>query len=469
MARSIVAWMGTWALFLYGFTCRGQSIFTQVQIKDDILALKSALESKHPNLYLYTSKSEIDNCFDSLLQNVPDVLSGLEFYSYITPLCSKIKDGHTVFLPSAADLEAHNNHSRFFPFKVYYHEHALYVELNYSSTDMIENGAEILSINGVSSEAMMQYLLTRMMRDGDNLHYPVWVLNHWFNEYYSYHYGHPDTFEISYRSVDGTIKQQVVSGLTKDEIFANRTSRYPHRSFTRSFDQPENTGITLKIDSLTKLPVIKIKDFDNQILRKTYHQKFKRAIRKCFSTIDKLKPGFLVLDLRDNQGGDIQNGRYLLSFLMNKPFRMMETYFAVKSPAAQDDSERLKQVRGPCLGINSPRKNAYQGTLIVLTNGGSFSNSAIVSTALKRDLTALMVGEETGGNECILGGDPKVFVLPNTQCIIEIPTLRYVMHKENTGHGIIPDRQEIPNIKDLLEGRDVEMDYVSHLLFGIDE
>lgn len=466
MAQRILTGMVAWALLLLGMGCWGQPIFTQTQIKDDILALKSALESKHPNLYLYTPKAEMDVFFDSLVQNVPGPMSGLAFYSYITPLCSKIKDGHTVFLPSAVDLDTHNTHSRFFPFKVYYFENTLYVELNYSETDVIENGAAILSINGVPSEEILQHLLARMMRDGDNIHYPVWVLNHWFNEYYSYHYGHPDTFEISYRSLNGTIKKQKVSALTKDEIFANRTSRYPHRSFTRSFDQPEKSGITLKIDSITRLAVLKIKDFDNHILKESYHQQFKKAVKQCFSTIEETKTQFLVLDLRDNQGGDIENGRFLLSFLMSGPFRMMEAYYKVKIPTADDDAIRLKQTSGPCLGIYSPRKNAYQGSLIVLINGGSFSNSAIVSTALKWNVAALMVGEETGGNECMLGGDPKVFTLPNTQCMIEIPTIRYVMHNENSGNGIFPNSEKIPDIKALLEGRDIEMEFVNRLLFS---
>lgn len=436
------------------------------EMKADIRFLKSALEESHPNLYYYSPKSAINACFDSLNSQLDTSMSDLEFYRYITPLCSYIKDGHTIFLPGARTTDYYNENAPFFPFKIYWTGEKMYVELNYTTRDEIENGAEILSINRVPAGEIMQTCLSRMMRDGENQTYPIWVLNNWFNEYYSYFYGHPASFFIEYRRDDGSIQTKTVKGISKQEIFDNRAKRYPDRTFSRTYHQKEGSGILLEIDKEKNFALLTIKDFENEILNKTYHQHFFKTIKHYFDRIQESGVGNLILDIRNNQGGDIENGQYLLSYLMSKPFRLVDSYSRVVHSAEELETNRNKPSRGPSQGVFKPKSDAFKGNLYLLVNGGSFSNSGIVTSAIRAEKRGTIIGEETGGNERLINGDAKGIILPNSKITVDIPTLEFQIREKskNTGHGIVPDVLIKPTIHEMMKGRDEILEYAIGLI-----
>ncbi|MEJ7677869.1 MAG: hypothetical protein WKG06_08385 [Segetibacter sp.] len=88
------------------------------ELQTDFKFLRTKLERTHPNLYLYTSKAEFDLVFDSLYKCIKVPLTEMEFYNLITLLNSKIKDGHTMFLPSERASNYFNQNGKFFPFYV---------------------------------------------------------------------------------------------------------------------------------------------------------------------------------------------------------------------------------------------------------------------------------------------------------------------------------------------------------------
>lgn len=442
--------------------------FSCPQLQADLAHLQAALTHYQPNLYLYTAKADYDRFFDSLNRQLPENMDDLAFYAYLTPVCGKIMDGHTLFYPNANTTAYHNAHSRFFPFKIYWDGSKMYIELNFSATDEIENGAEILRINGIPAEQVMRFCIARMMRDGHNENYPIWVLNNWFNEYYSYFYGHPDTFEIQYRDDTGREQTRIVKALSKTAIWDNRKARYPNRVFTRSFDVKKGDGITLKIDTATKTAILTIKDFDKGILKKAYGQSFKKTIKNYMAQINQSGSTNLILDLRNNQGGDLEHGKYLLSYLLREPFTAIEGYAKVAHPEESNETKRNQATKGAALGTVQPKADAFKGNLYLLVNGGSFSNSGIVSSAIQHYKRGTILGEETGGNRCVLSADEKTVTLPNTGVQIYVPKLQFNIREkaQNNGHGVVPDFRIQPNIRQLMEGKDEVLGYVLGLVGG---
>lgn len=436
--------------------------YPRAQLQADLVYLHDALQKEHPGLYLYSSKARIDAFFDSLSQQLPEQLDDWAFYDGVASFSRLLGDGHTLFFPNAATLAYHNEHSLFFPFKIYWDGQRMYVHFNYHETDLIPNGSEILFINGHPPARIVQHCTDRMMRDGHSDSYPVWILNQWFNEYYSYFYGHPERFDIMYRKPDGSDGQTTVPALSKETIFANRQKRYPGRAFSRSYDVSPGQGIRLQTDTAQGMAVLSIRDFERDILKKNYRQHFKRSIRRCFRALRHSGAQTLVLDLRDNQGGEIKYGIYLLSWLMREPFRVLEGYASVAQADAETDAMRMRAGRGPGLGLHRPRARAFRGEVYLLINGGSFSNSGIVASALQHYRRATIVGEESGGNPFLLSGDPRDMVLPHSGLQVSLSTKRYVIREpaRNTGHGIVPDHPAKPNIKGLLRGVDEGMEVV---------
>lgn len=428
------------------------------QLKTDINYLRTNLENKHPNLYLYIPKTELDHIFDSLTTSISTPMTELTFYKHLTVISAIIKDGHTLILPSNTITTYHNKNSNFLPYHLSIFNDRLFVDMVCSNDTSLTEGSEIISINSIRASDIITQLSNRQVRDGNNLTYPTWILNNYLREYYSFIFGHPDQFTITYKS-NNIIKTSIVSALPKDHIYYFRQLKYP----TRTNERKPNEGITLAISQDSNYTILSIKDFHNDILKKEYHQNFKKIIPRYFEELYKKGTENLILDLRNNQGGDILNGTLLLSYLLDKPFSVIHTYYKVDS-SKKDFS--LKETGGRSLGIFNPKEHSFKGKLYVLINGGSFSNSGIVAACLKRNNRAIFIGEETGGNNKVLAGDTKDLNLPNTHIQVQIPTKQYLLDKglPLLGQGTIPDYIIQPDLINIITGNDTIMNYAKELI-----
>jgi hypothetical protein len=385
--------------------------------------------------------------------SIPDSLTEREFYKAITIISSIIKDGHTIILPGSKITDFYNENGKFLPYHFVILNGKLYIDMNYTNDNSIQDGSEIMGIDNVDAVEIIKQLSDRQVRDGDNKTYPEWILSNYFRQYYGFIFGHPETYNISFKTND-KINTQTINALSRDSIYYYRAKKYPGRIFSNL----PNEGIKLKIDNEHHYALLTIKDFHNDILKKTYKQNFEKTIRSCFEQINDNKTENLIIDLRNNQGGDIENGVYLLSYLLEKPFSVVQEYFCV------NDFE-LKHCNGPSLGLHEPKPNNFKGRLYVLINGGSFSNSAIVSSCLQENNRAIFVGQETGGNPSVIEGFTEEKELPNTKISIQVPTKQFVItdKSRNTGRGIMPTIPVVPKLTDILTGNDTE------LMIAIDE
>ncbi|MGG9962053.1 S41 family peptidase [Ferruginibacter sp. SUN106] len=414
--------------------------FSIEQLQNDFNFLRTKLEKKHPQLYLYTAKEKLSLFLDSLYQTITVPLTAQEFYQHISLLNSIIKDGHTMFLPGEQLTNYYNEHAGFFPFYIAVIKNKMYVRMNCSGDTAIPEGAEIVSINGITANDLLTQLTSRQIRDGNNETYPAWILTNYFAAYYSFSFGHSPKFSIAYKK-NNTVQFADVTALTKDSILFYKKLRYPNKAAAAT----EGEGIVCTIDKQLNTATLTIKSFDNGILRSLYKQEFKSAVTKAFATIRDNNISNLIVDLRDNQGGDFKPGVILLSYLLNQPVVFLE------------GSGQERTV--------TPYANAFKGNLYMLVNGGSFSNSGIVSSYVELTKRAVFIGEETAGNKNIISGEPRDFILPNTKIIAEISTRKYrIRAADNDGHGIVPTYEIIPSIDDIINGRDPVKTFTSDLI-----
>lgn len=458
MTKQIVAFFLTLLVSLhtsFGQTTNSQeAVFSADELKADLTYLKTELENNHPGLYLYTSKPAMDSAFDSLATSISKPLTETEFYRHLTIISSIIKDGHTIILPSAAITNAQNNQYNFLPYHFVILQNQLFSDMVYTSDNSIPEGAEIMSINQVDARELISQLSERQVRDGYNLTYPTWILSNYFRQYYSFIFGHLANYTISYK-VNGQTNTASIKALPKDSIYFYRQKNYPGKTFSNL----PNEGLKLTIENDNKYAILTIKDFHNDVLKKEYKQNFEKVIGSYFEQINNSKTESLIIDLRNNQGGDIENGVYLLSYLLNKPFSVVQEYFCV-------DNNELKHCKGPSLGQHNPTTNNFKGNLYVIVNGGSFSNSGIVASCLQANNRATFIGQETGGNPNVIAGFIKEIKLPNTKIQVQIPTKQFVItgKTNNNGHGVLPTHFIERKLKDILENKDTELDYTIDLI-----
>ena len=216
----------------------------------------------------------------------------------------------------------------------------------------------------------------------------------------------------------------------------------------------------------------------------------------------KLKAGGtenLILDLRDNEGGNGDYAVLLYSYLAHEPFhlgrptvlaskRMSYMRFAenpsddVKQFAAAPDSfvtagEGGAWVLRPEIDEESykvypPKADAFRGRLFVITNGGSFSatNGVIDLVAhfhRAKGRHAVFVGTPNGGDnaaEWSSGGQTLTVALPHSKQRLTVPLLA---SRRLSGGGAkptpLPDHRVVPSIEDVVGGIDREMVFAGEL------
>ncbi|HZV68798.1 MAG TPA: S41 family peptidase [Saprospiraceae bacterium] len=426
-------------------------IFSPEELQNDFNVFRERYEASLANLYLYVSKERLDKIFDDLYKEIKP-MTAEEFYKFITPVSSIIKDGHSNIFPPKENTEYFDRNAVFFPFNIYWKEGRMFISKNLSGDTSIQSGNEIISINGLPAFAVMNYLLKRQVRDGENENYAVWILNHYFREYYSYHFGHPSSFEMSLRKAENKFSTIIVKALSKDVIASNREARYPKRN--------DSEKTYFAIDSITHAGIFKIKSWDEKNLN--------QQIEDVFREIKSHRIDHLIIDVRDNQGGDFDLAIYLLSYILQQPFQYFNNLESVESH--NDTGQLLSSRKGKMLGTHEARKDSYQGKVYVLINGGCFSNTAAFCSRIAYYKRGEFIGEETGGNKVVFSGEFGLkgnTILPNTKIICENANYRMTVTDliENTGHGVVPDYKVEMNVEDDIAGRDVVLMKAIELIY----
>ena len=406
-------------------------LYSAEALKADLSFVHNKLEKVHPGLYRYFARPAADRFFDSLNKVITGPMTGQDFYRLLTLLNSRIRNGHTMFLPGDSAMAYLNRNSKLLPLSVCLKEGKLTILENCSADSSFHPGTEILSINGISGPSIITELLIRQVRDGYNLTYPVWILNHYFSVQYSFVFGEPGSFFLTLKDEAGKQYTKHLMALTKDSIRYFRYLRYGAGSTASTTGQ----GILLQQGKQKNTAVLAIKTFDADVLRSVYRQDYREVLDSVFTQINHDQIRNLIIDLRDNQGGDFTPGRTLLSYLVQHPSRFL--------------------LSGKEARIIQPGAKRFKGRLFVLINGGSFSITAIVCSCLKKERSVVFIGEETGGNPHIISGDPEEFVLPHTKIKAEISTTTYrISGGQNCGRGIMPDYAIHQTIAEILAGED---------------
>jgi hypothetical protein len=416
-------------------------LYSAVSLKADLRFLRGKLERMHPELYRYTSKAELGSLFDSLESVIAGPMDEQQFLSLLELVPARIRNGHTMILPSAAAMEYYGTRGRSLPFLVGSFQGRLCILENNSADTSIAVGSEVLCINGRSAAEVWRQLMARKIRDGFNETYPEWLLDQYFSAYYRFCFGEPDAFLLELKGRAGEVFQKQIRALTRDSV-----NYYRRRRYGQAHPQVEaGMGIVARLNEDSGVAVLKIRSFDPGVLLSRYKQDYRHALDSAFGWLEWVRVRRLVLDLRDNQGGDFPPARYLLAHLVSSP-----TQFLYGGPQAR---------------VIRPAAHWFAGKLVVLINGGSFSATAIVAAILEREKRAVFVGEETGGNKYIISGDPAEVLLPYTKISCYISTVVYRIGRGvNNGHGVMPAYPIKPDMEDVMMGRDRELDLAVELI-----
>ncbi|WP_147676824.1 S41 family peptidase [Algibacter pacificus] len=491
-----------------------ETLHSPESLRRDIDQVYNQLKKHHPNLYQYTSKTDLDFKFDSLKKAIQTPINSRDFYKKLAPVVAQVKQGH-VSLGSAYQEFTRKERKtlkkkkfEFYDLDFEYLNNKLWV-VNTKGKDSSLIGAEVLKIDNENVSNIIQSIKTRFASDGYNQTLYNRVVGRHFSTYYYKEKGFIDSLNIQFKLKDSifskllkriskhkkeaekdSFPQKPAIKLTKLERKQNRIAAKNKRKKDRIFGFiPKEKEYTRNFNFIGKdssTAYMKIRSFNNGNYRKFYKDSFKK--------LDSAKTKNLIIDLRDNGGGRIAEINYLYAYLSKTAYTFMApsqvnnrlSFF----PAFMNNTKSIsfKMVTGifsPLIVIDNilktkkqdgkwhynfryakvqkPKNLNYTGNLYVLINGNSFSASSLISTNLQATNRAIFVGEETGGafNGCV-AGLYKIYQLPESKLKIRMGLMQIeTPFKQNPdGYGVKPNIEITPTISDRLSGKDPEIDWV---------
>jgi hypothetical protein len=444
--------------------CKAQSepTFTVNELQEDLSFWRNRLETKHPLIYLYRTKSEVDHFFDSLMTAIDHPMSEIEFFKHIAPVSWYLCDGHNSISPSKETLDEMRETKLLLPFDLKYFDGKLYVIRNLSDNLDIKAGDEVKAINGVDVYKMREQILHLVPKEGNNDQLGIGVLNDLFRFYYHVLYGFSDEQQLTIQYSDDSKEEFSIRSRNLNDIRAARILRYPE-----SARIPR--GVHFKELDGGKNALLTISSLDQATLKRS-NQRFRPEIRKIFRQLKKANTHNLILDLRDNHGGNPDFVKVLLKHLFDHRFEQAREFRVVNNPEAEEFFDRTKKKWLPWFGIGkfSPAHNHFDGELIVLHDENTFSAGVEVLSVLRKYERATFLGTESGGNPVVMGGFivKTDWKLPNTELQFSSGThcTLYEELEENTGRGILPGTEIKRSLEDVLMNRDACLEYALFML-----
>jgi hypothetical protein len=432
------------------------------QLTSDLEGLREDLEKNHGGLYRYRDPSQLGRHFQQALDEVQEGMTRLEFFASLTRYVAAVQCGHTRARLPEQWREEVLWPDAYFPLVVRFVERRMFVLEDRSASPSIAGGTEVLAIDDRTVDQLLAQILPHLSADGWIESSKIRSLEDQFAYYLKWFVPQPAAdFKVEIRTSAQAPTQSVeLVGVPTTQLQGTRErARRP-------------TGLSLEVDSANSLATLAISSFDPD-LESADGLKFADFLQHAFQRLCDSEIDHLILDLRDNGGGDDLLGALLVSYLTEEEFGYFERIevterYVGQGQISRDDAGRRLVTTHPGTQLQYPSDPVFFGNLYVLINGRSFSTCADVATVLHHHGLATFVGEETGGGyDGNTSGFSRTHVLSNTRIGVSVP--RWMYTTANQGHafpgrGVPPDHRLEWAIDDRLQGRDTQMEFTRRLV-----
>ncbi|HEY8388679.1 MAG TPA: S41 family peptidase [Parasegetibacter sp.] len=479
-------------LFIQGFAYSQNHLpyilkkYAPEELRQDFQLMREVLEKAHPSLYLYTPKLEMNHYFDQVYNNITDSMNEIQFRNLLSFVISKIRCGHTAVKPSNSFKRMHPVPFPQFPLYSRVWGDTMVVYHNTSRKDsFITRGTIIKAIDGMPVKQIIQSLYQFMPTDGYSMGVNEIRLTYNFPAYYRNIFGISEKYSIRYLSEEGEVRDTVISAYFPLADTMDKKKKLPDgvrvkkkKKLTRK--DKLASARDMDIDTSLNLAVIRLNTFSNGFkLKKFYRQSFRRIAKEGIDNV--------VIDLRDNGGGNIRNYILLAKYLADSSFRVADTVTSIVRSLPYSKHIHSGRLNDIYMIISTrkkkdgqfhftyfedrwfkpKKKNHFGKNIYAVSSGQTFSAAVLFITTLKNQDNFTLVGEETGGtaygNNGMLIPD---LILPKTKVRISLPLFRMIINPKDgkSGRGIFPDIEVKPTVESIRSGEDLKIKKVLDLI-----
>ena len=457
---------------------------------EDFELIKTMVLDIHPGTYRYNDSSSIAKALEELKIQFSQDLSYGAAYAAISKLTAQLQCDHT--------RAGFNNQNKIInsiihyqadkvPFTFKWIEGQMIVVRNASESEWLQRGTAVLSINGKPVEEIQQELLKYVGADGatdGNRVYKTEVNGYDFR-YNAFDIFFPlvfpfvgDSLELviePYGSAESSnLRVATLTREARSEILGARYSEFPQT-------QDDMWDFYILQD---KLAVLKLNSFGLNGW-KAMTLDYKKFLADAFGEIRNKKIEHLVIDIRENNGGNDEMAVELNAYLSEdfpdweregrtryvelpesirpyiKTWGDNPWYFSLKP-------SEMEPINGYYIFKDNftPRKRKnkkeiYQGKVYMLTSSANTSLAFYTANGFQKLGLGKTIGQETGGNlNDINGGQILFMTLPNSQIEIDFPIMGGFTREPQPNQGIVPDVSISYNRADIYAGKDKEMEAV---------
>ncbi|MFC4349805.1 S41 family peptidase [Kordiimonas lipolytica] len=431
-------------------------------IRSDFEALYAGLKRAHVDLYAHRTKAAYDARYQEMLTSFNRPLSLFEVRVAFQKFVAYGNVAHArIEFPEDVYRDFRDKGGRSFPIYPRIAGDHVYVGENYSGNADIRSGDEILALNGEPIANWLARTAAHISADTDYIAHSI--LEFALPQYLWLELGERPYFDLTLKAQDGNILDVQVKATTRQEqtlAADNQPARFALNGAERTAKM-----LTAQTAYLRPGPFYNFENpaavWDNSA--------FLTFTDDAFETFIKEGARQLIIDLRENPGGDNSFSDPILAWFADRPFRFCSAFLVRSSDeAAASNQARLDANPAAKEGISGryarmyaetprgelfdfdidyaePRKGErFEGQVYILVNRHSFSN-AVTMAAMAQDYGfATIVGEKTSDMATTYGA-MESFTLPATGISVGFPKA-HIIRPSGTreSDGVTPD-WEIPS------------------------
>ncbi|MBT9484625.1 S41 family peptidase [Sediminibacterium sp.] len=412
----------------------------------DIQFWKTTLEAAHVNMYHAISKESLFQLENKLLTQLPKEVSINQAILIIGKLAAALNEGH-LGLPSAKISDSLFQQSLRFPYLIKSSNQLGWeIDLDISKEQYLKKGGTILSINGKNIAAINQLYGKYFggLASWKNQQIATYIRKLLFL------HGVKSPYHITAVNAEGKKIQFKVKGYNQqqaDSINKAMASIKRNQIIPYSFELLPDSIAYIRYNNMTNDP----------------SNPFPQFLAESFNKINAAKAKGLIIDIRENGGGNSALAELMIPYFSNKPYRLTagmkwkvsEPYkqFMKGSQGGKEEPAFYFTMQNGSVyfydnkDLKKPLENPqrFKGKTALLIGPNTFSSANMFSDGVKTYQLAKVFGTPTAepGNDY---GEMFNFMLPNSQIIARGPSKMFFRAdgNEKNSDAILPDVLVLP-------------------------
>lgn len=365
-----------------------------------------------------------DALYLAYIPKVRETKSTLEYYRLLMELCAKLKDGHTNVTPPEQLMGEFYSRPLIRTRLIEGHVIVINVQDDLLQRDGIVPGLEVLEINSIP---VKQYAEQRVMPfQSASTKQDLEVRGY---EYALFAGSSREPLEVLFQDSTGQPFKRILKRLTPMD---RQKAMMP----TPALEFGRLSG---------NIAYVSLNTFNTDDVVKQFEA--------AYPQIEKTDG--MILDVRNNGGGNSGNGYAILAYLTSKPFKTSQWKTRDYRPSYRAWQKGSDWYSEPADEYSPNPTKLYTKPVVVLTSARTFSAAEDFTVAFDVMKRGKIIGEATGGST----GQPLNFSLPGKGSA-RVCTKRdsYPDGKEFIGVGIQPDIAVQPKLADFRSGHDTVLE-----------